>query len=131
MPINPIDSPALDFALRESPPALARIRPNSGPVPAAPATGVNLPSAGTAADSGTDPAAPEQTPDSPQAATAKQSLAPNYNLKFSSDQETGKAVVALVDPASGEVLRQMPSEEALQVAKAIGRFQGVLIDTKA
>lgn len=79
------------------------------------------------------PAHPEQVAEQeqPSAATPKQSIAPNFNLKFSSDEETGKAVVALVDPVSGEVLRQMPSEEALEVAKAIGRFQGMLIDTKA
>jgi uncharacterized FlaG/YvyC family protein len=38
-------------------------------------------------------------------------------------------VVALVDP-DGQVVRQMPTEEALEVAKAIGRFQGMFVDLK-
>jgi flagellar protein FlaG len=50
-------------------------------------------------------------------------------LRFSVDQDTGKTVVSLLDP-EGQVLRQMPSEEALEVAKAIGRFQGMFVDLK-
>lgn len=52
------------------------------------------------------------------------------NLKFSTDEDTGKAVVSLVDPTSGEVLRQMPTEEAIEVAKAIGRYQGMFVNLK-
>src|SRR4051794_18170869 len=42
-------------------------------------------------------------------------------MRFHVDQDTGKTVVALVDPDNGEVLRQFPTAEALEVAKEIGR----------
>ena len=57
--------------------------------------------------------------------------APNAtNLRFHVDEDTGKTIVSVVDPASGEVLRQIPNEEALAMAKAIGREQGALVDLK-
>lgn len=60
---------------------------------------------------------------------AQQQAAAGPSLRFSVDQDTGKTVVSLLDP-DGQVLRQMPSEEALEVAKAIGRFQGMFVDLK-
>jgi flagellar protein FlaG len=132
MPINSIDSPALDFAVRESPQA-QRQRRNSGPPAAAPAAAAAplAASADTDAEAQLDQAAQAQQQQQQQVAPPKQTSLPNLNLKFSSDEETGKAVVALVDPVSGEVLRQVPTEEALEVAKAIGRYQGMFVDTKA
>ena len=52
------------------------------------------------------------------------------NLKFTTDEKTGKNIVSLIDPVDGRVLRQMPSDEALKVAEAIGRFQGMFVDLK-
>lgn len=60
---------------------------------------------------------------------AQQQAAAEPSLRFSVDQDTGKTVVSFVDQ-EGQVLRQMPSEEALEVAKAIGRFQGMFVDLK-
>jgi flagellar protein FlaG len=60
---------------------------------------------------------------------AQQQMTAGPSLRFSVDQDTGKTVVSLLDP-EGQVLRQMPSEEALEVAKAIGRFQGMFVDLK-
>jgi flagellar protein FlaG len=60
---------------------------------------------------------------------AQQQVTSGPSLRFSVDQDTGKTVVSLLDP-EGQVLRQMPSEEALEVAKAIGRFQGMFVDLK-
>lgn len=51
-------------------------------------------------------------------------------MRFHVDQDTGKTVVALVDPDNGEVLRQFPTAEALEVAKEIGRFQGMFVNLK-
>lgn len=39
------------------------------------------------------------------------------NLKFSIDEESGQVVVKVVAKASGELIRQMPSEEALELAR--------------
>jgi flagellar protein FlaG len=51
-------------------------------------------------------------------------------MRFHVDQDTGKTVIALVDPANGEVIRQFPTAEALEVAKQIGRFQGMFVNLK-
>lgn len=51
-------------------------------------------------------------------------------MRIHVDQDTGKTVVSLVNPDSGQVLRQMPSAEALEVAKAIGRYQGMFVNLK-
>jgi len=51
-------------------------------------------------------------------------------MRIHVDQDTGKTVVAIVNPEDGAILRQMPSQEALQVAKAIGRYQGMFVDLK-
>ena len=37
-------------------------------------------------------------------------------LSFLVDESSGRTVIKVVDPASGEVIRQMPSEEVLKVA---------------
>lgn len=41
------------------------------------------------------------------------------NLNFRVDDDTGELVISLIDPENGEVLRQIPAEEALRMAKAL------------
>jgi len=41
------------------------------------------------------------------------------NLQFRVDEETGKDVVTVIDTASEEVIRQIPSEEALELARRL------------
>jgi flagellar protein FlaG len=53
------------------------------------------------------------------------------DLQFRVDDRTDKVVVSVVDPDSGEVIRQIPSEEMLEVARALGQVQGLLVNTKA
>lgn len=53
------------------------------------------------------------------------------NLQFSIDNETGKTVITVVDAATREVIRQIPGEEILAIAKAIDRMQGLLLKQKA
>lgn len=53
------------------------------------------------------------------------------NLQFSIDKDTGKTVVKLIDTATKEVLRQIPSEELLSIARALGKGQSGLIERKA
>ena len=64
-----------------------------------------------------------------QQQAAQRTLPTGPSLRFHVDQDTGKTVVALLDN-EGQVLRQMPTEEALEVAKAIGRYQGMFVDLK-
>jgi len=53
------------------------------------------------------------------------------NLKFSIDEDTGKTVVRIVDIQTQEVIRQIPSEEAIRIAGALGKIQGVLFNGQA
>lgn len=41
------------------------------------------------------------------------------NLSFSIDESTGRTVVKVYDAATDELIRQMPSEETLRIAKTI------------
>jgi flagellar protein FlaG len=53
------------------------------------------------------------------------------SLQFSVDEESKRPIVKLIDTKTKEVIRQFPSEEAISIAKAIDRFQGLLIKDKA
>jgi len=53
-----------------------------------------------------------------------QAVAPN--LRFSVDEDTGKTVVRVVDTDTGEIIRQVPSEEVLAISRSIDRLQGLL-----
>ena len=52
-------------------------------------------------------------------------------LDFSVDEDTGRVVVKLMDTATNEVLRQIPSEEVLHIAKMLDKLQGLLLREKA
>lgn len=52
-------------------------------------------------------------------------------IEFSVDEETGRQVVKLVDQDTKQVLRQIPSEDMLQIAKGLDRLVGLLIRDKA
>ncbi|WP_137172847.1 flagellar protein FlaG [Massilia sp. HP4] len=49
------------------------------------------------------------------------------SLEFEIDEESKEIVVKIVDQSTREVVRQMPSKEALEMAKAIDKMQGLLI----
>lgn len=50
-------------------------------------------------------------------------------LQFRVDRELNRVIVSIVDPSDGTVLRQMPSEEALRLAKALSdEGDGGLLD---
>ena len=53
------------------------------------------------------------------------------NLEFSIDTDSKQTIVKVVDQETQEVIRQMPSAEALEIAKALDRVQGLLIRQKA
>jgi flagellar protein FlaG len=54
------------------------------------------------------------------------------NLQFSVDSATDRVVVRLTDMETGEVIRQIPSEETLEIARSIGQFQqGLLLKQQA
>lgn len=53
------------------------------------------------------------------------------NLSFSIDEATGYHVVRVVNPDTGELIRQLPSEELLKVAREFARLNNVLVSQKA
>lgn len=59
-------------------------------------------------------------------------VAPNQSdINFSVDESSGVRVVKIIDRNSNEVIRQMPSEEAVALARALDKLQGLLIKDKA
>jgi flagellar protein FlaG len=53
------------------------------------------------------------------------------NLNFSIDETTGYHVVKVVNPSTGELVRQLPSEELLKIAKDFQRLNNVLVSQRA
>lgn len=47
---------------------------------------------------------------------------------FEMDDNTGKMVARLKDSTTGEVLRQIPPEEMLKIAKMVNQFLGICVD---
>jgi flagellar protein FlaG len=60
---------------------------------------------------------------------AMESMAPG--IEFSIDEQLHTTVVKVVDVTTREVLRQMPSAETLEIAKALDKLQGLLIRQQA
>ncbi|GAB2909333.1 flagellar protein FlaG [Paralcaligenes ginsengisoli] len=52
-------------------------------------------------------------------------------MRFDVDPDSKRIVVSIIDNATGAVLRTVPSETVIRVAKMISQFQGTGIDTKA
>lgn len=53
------------------------------------------------------------------------------SLLFSVDDDTGKTVVRVADAQTGEIIRQIPSEEMLEIARSLDKLQGMLLHQKA
>ncbi len=54
------------------------------------------------------------------------------DIQFSLDEDSNKTIIKIVDQKTKEVLRQIPSAEALAIAKALDQAQqGLLIKQKA
>ena len=52
-------------------------------------------------------------------------------ISFSIDEDSGVRVVKILDSQSKEVIRQIPSEEAVELARALDKLQGLLIKDSA
>lgn len=52
------------------------------------------------------------------------------NLEFSIDKTSGTVVVKVIASESGEVVRQIPSEEALKLADSLSAASNVLFNAK-
>ncbi|XXF07502.1 flagellar protein FlaG [Pseudomonas sp. D1-3] len=67
------------------------------------------------------------------AVTSIQSFVQNIrrDLNFSVDDSTGRVVVKVTDRASGDVIRQLPSEEALRLAESLEEVRSLLFKAEA
>ncbi|MEH3023245.1 MAG: flagellar protein FlaG [Pseudomonas oryzihabitans] len=53
------------------------------------------------------------------------------NLDFSIDDSTGEVVVKVLDGESGKLIRQMPSEEVLKLAKQLEDMRSLMFKAEA
>jgi uncharacterized FlaG/YvyC family protein len=52
-------------------------------------------------------------------------------LKFSVDEETGREIIKVVDIESGKLIRQIPTEEALNFSRQLEGRKGILLSIKS
>lgn len=50
------------------------------------------------------------------------------SLDFSVDSESGRSVVKVMDVETDQVVRQIPTEEAINIARNIERIKGILFE---
>lgn len=55
----------------------------------------------------------------------------SQNLEFSVDTDANEVVVKVIDQQTKQVLRQIPTVEALEIAKSLDKLQGLLIRQQA
>ncbi|MBY4677665.1 flagellar protein FlaG [Marinobacterium arenosum] len=53
------------------------------------------------------------------------------DLEFNIDEQSGKPVIKVVERSTDELVRQIPTEEALAIANKLEELRGLLIDTRA
>lgn len=53
------------------------------------------------------------------------------SLKFSIDDQSGVRIVRVIDNETKDVIRQIPSEEMVAIARALESLQGLLVRQKA
>lgn len=51
----------------------------------------------------------------------------SQDLRFSVDTDSKRVVVKIIDQQTNQVLRQIPTEEALEISKSLDKLKGVLI----
>ena len=58
-------------------------------------------------------------------------LSKSSNLQFAVDDELGRVVIKVIDAETKEVIKQFPSEDALELAKSLVTMSGSLMKAKA
>lgn len=53
------------------------------------------------------------------------------DLRFSIDEDTGITVVKLIDTQTQTIIRQIPTQEVIEISKALDKMQGLLVKDKA
>lgn len=129
-------------AINATPPMVVTATPSSTQRPEAesrPLAPTGADSAKTGAPASTLPPAGStsqvQKPEAPSPADLQQALKEVQtaingvanDLRFSIDEDTGRTLIKIVDRETDEVIKQIPSEELLRIAKALDKFQGLLV----
>lgn len=57
--------------------------------------------------------------------------ASSQSLEFAIDEDSKEIVVKIIDQGTREVVRQIPSVEALEIAKSLDKMRGLLISQTA
>lgn len=52
-------------------------------------------------------------------------------LQFSVDEDSGRTIITVIDSDSGEIIRQIPPEEVMKIAKSVAGGSVNLIDSRA
>lgn len=100
-----IIQPALEIATRSAGPAMNPARSSAAAAPMAPG-GASRPGRAT-----------REAIQAAAAAIEKHLRDEGRQLAFSVDDSTGQTVVTVRNPSTGDVIRQVPSEEALRIAR--------------
>ncbi len=54
----------------------------------------------------------------------------NRDLKFTIDEELNQVIVRVYNAETEELIRQIPSEEVLAMARHLARDEGIILDTE-
>ena len=52
------------------------------------------------------------------------------SIQFQVNDDSGKTVISVTDTNSGEIIRQIPSEEAIKLAEKFAEISGLLLKTE-
>jgi flagellar protein FlaG len=53
------------------------------------------------------------------------------SLEFNVDQTSGRTIVRVVDQETNQLIRQIPSEEMVELARVLERLAGLLLNDRA
>lgn len=125
----------MDIAISSSPP-LGPVRSLAAAVAGVPSSAVQKPAENTRdASAVSASAAAEEEGGTPleEAVSSIQNFVQNIrrDLNFSLDDSSGRVVVKVTDSVSGEVIRQLPSEEALRLAESLDEARSLLFKAEA
>ncbi|MFJ3058393.1 flagellar protein FlaG [Herbaspirillum sp. NPDC087042] len=125
MSIAPLNSTSAADSSINYPPAQAAANPN----PVAPAV---APAASASTTTTSD--APKPTDKQVDHAVSKLNdfaAANASSLSFAKDDTSGKMVIKIMDTETNTLIRQIPSQEAINIAQSIDKLQGLLLKEKA
>ncbi len=54
----------------------------------------------------------------------------NYNIEFSTYENTNQTIINIVDRNTGELVRQIPPEELLRMQERLTEYTGNFVDTQ-